>query len=200
MLGDGGVSVLLRHNVPRVHTVIIGAGGGVEADGPHHRHTDLAAHIQQATGVVQKLLLDADDVAVLVVNDTLIVDGAAVTQQIITHRLEVVDLAIDLIGTHGVHSHLGPAAAFIFHHQLVTRQAVAHVAAVKPREPDAVDETVALQNLLDEHGLAAAGPSKITAGWLQGRHGERRAQQQSGTQQGQYYTKNLFHSYPPIKN
>jgi uncharacterized membrane protein YdjX (TVP38/TMEM64 family) len=71
----------------------------VEADGPHHGHTNLTAHIQQTAGIVQKLLLDADDVAVGVVDDALVVHRATVAKDIIAHRFQVVDLAVNLIGT-----------------------------------------------------------------------------------------------------
>ena len=70
----------------------------MEIDVPHHRHTDLAAHIQQAAGIVQILLLDADDVAVLIVYHALAVDGTAPGHHIKAHGLEVVDLAIHLVG------------------------------------------------------------------------------------------------------
>ena len=155
MLGHGGVAIHLRDHIPRLIAPIHRARGGMEANGPHHRHTDVTAHIQQAANVVDILLLDAQHVAVFVIDDALAVDGAAIGQHIVAQRLQVVDLTIDLVGTIGVDAHGGVVTlqTVVFGHHFVGGQGVTQVLIPEPGIPHAIDQAVPLQDLVDQRGL-----------------------------------------------
>ena len=167
VVGNLGITQHLADHVPAFHTVVGGHGRIVEVDVPHHGHADLTAHIQQTAGIGQILFLNADDVTVLIEDDALTKDGAAVGHNVVAHGFQVVDFTVDLVGAVIIHLHAIPVLAgrgvVIVGHQIVAGQVVTGLAAVKPREPDTVDQTVALQDLFNEHLVGVAGPGEVAA-------------------------------------
>ena len=196
MIRHGGITQHLGNEMPALNAVVGRHRGRVEIDVPHHGHADLAAHIQQAAGIVQVLLLNADDVAVVVKHDTLGEDGAAVGHNVIAHGLQVVDLTVDLVCTVIIQLDTVPvlsgAGVVIGGHQVVAGQVVTGLPGVEPGQPDAIDQTVPLQDLFNEHLVAGTGPGEITAHF--GKDGQRQSagQHQNREQDCQQFFHGVF--------
>ena len=187
-----GVAQHLGDEVPALNAVVGRHRGGVEIDVPHHRHTDLTAHIQQATSIVQILLLDADDVAVVVKHDTLGEDRSTIGQNVIAHSLQVVNFTINLVCAIVIQLHTVPILSgrgIVFGHQLVTGEVVTGLTLVEPGHPDAVDETIALENLFNKHLIGLAGPREVAAHLSKRTNGCHRHQHQQSRQQGNQLAK-----------
>ena len=188
VVGNIGITQHLADHVPAFHTVVRGHGRIVEIDVPHHGHADLAAHIQQTAGIGQVLFLNADDVTILIEDDALTKDGAAVGHNVIAHGFQVVDFTVDLVGAVIIHLHAIPVLAgrgvVIVGHQIVAGQVVTGLAAVKPREPDTVDQTVALEDFFDEHLLGRVGPGEVAAHLGKGGYRHHGCQHQQSRQKG----------------
>ena len=191
VVGHGAVAQHTADDVPALHTVVVGGGGGVEVDVPHHGHTDLTAHIQQTADVLLVHGINADNVAVGVVHNALAVNGAAPGHHIVTHGLEVINLTIDLVGAVIIQLNTSPIGAVILGHHLVATEVVAALAGVNPRIPHAIQQTIALDDLLQQ-GLAL-GPGEVTSHLGKHGGGDGASHHHYGAQQRQNFTACFFH-------
>ena len=178
-------------------------GRGVEVDIPHHRHTDLAAHIQQAAGIVQVILLDAQHVAVVVKDDALAVDGAAPSHHVVTHGLEVVNLTVHVVGAVTIQLDGGPiltaVGVVILGHHVVAGEVVTTLTGVDPRIPDTIQQAVALNDILQQGVLLGPGEVVAHCGRLEDGKRHHTHQQGDGAQQRkQRFGNRLFHKFYPL--
>ena len=199
---DKFLGVVIRHGIVAVHTaehiphvgaVIVGGGRGVEADVPHHRHTDIAANIQETSHVGEIFLFDTQHVAVVVVDDSLSVGRAGDGQHIVAQGFEVIDFGVDVIGAVGIDAHLieiVPSIGNPLGGHLVGGEAATEIGVGKPGIPDALNEAVPLQDLL----IQGLGGTRLGGGGDRHRGGGHQRHQQAQRTQKR---KQFFHQYAP---
>ena len=153
-----GVAVHLGGNIPGTLTLfpVFAGDGGVHGQGPQHGNIHLAEDIQQAAHILQVVLLDAQHVAVIVIHHALAEGGSLIADDVVAEGLQVVQLAVNVEFAVLVNTDFHPAV--VAQHlgvHIVAGETVTQELVLIPREPNALDIAVALQDILDQVGLFA---------------------------------------------